>query len=124
MAAVVDDGFLLDPHPPPVLLKMYKYINRSLTFESILGTCKGQIHFQSPHGASDWHGEVSFNDETKTMGLLFNCLGGDQPLRSLLVAELADGAWEGVDYWGRSVRMELIAEYELDENEKWRPVPS
>ena len=102
---------------------MYKYINGSLKFNSALWTFRGQILFQSLSTSSGWHGSVIRNDEKKTMELVFNCRGCEQHMGPTVVAQVEDAAWEGVDYRGRSVRMELIKMYELDEEtEKWRPV--
>ena len=102
---------------------MYKYINGSLKFNSVLCTFRGQINFQSKHTTSGWHGSVKRNDEKKTMELLFLCRGEEHYVVTTVVTQVEDAAWEGVDYRGRSVRMELIKMYELDEEtEKWRPV--
>ena len=102
---------------------MYKYINGSLKFNSVLWTFRGQILFQSKRTTSGWHGSVIRNDEKKTMELVFNCRGDEQYVGSTVVAQVEDAAWEGVDYRGRPIRMELIKMYELDEEtEKWRPV--
>ena len=103
---------------------MYKYINGSLKSNSVLCTFRGQVNFFK-HTTSGWHGSVKQNDEMKTMELVFDWRGDEQYAGSTVVAQVEDAAWEGVDYLGRSVRMELIKMYELDEEtEKWRPVTS
>ena len=125
-------GKLLPPPPPPFqVLKMYKYKtsvrryskSESLGYDAVLMTCKGHIFFQSPFGCSGWHGEITMDEDKQTMGLKFNFFGQGGTLHHCLLTRGANGVWNGVDYKGRIITMEPIAEYLLCEDGiTWQPI--
>ena len=98
----------------------FRYENVGLQGPARTGTlwhCEGKVLYQSPHGATDWHG--SFTPRVDEFGssveIQFNARR-DGPLRPTLLRlqRCLAPCWIGYDCEGRAITLTLLGVWEQD----------
>ena len=103
---------------PPITCTAYRYICAEYLGQNCsLYLCNDRISFGGPTGVTQWHG-VSLHEDMRMLQLLFNYHGIITDLRWARLFQVGSDpeCWEGLDYAGEYVRLEIRERWQ------WNPI--
>ena len=88
-------------------MTQYRYENGDLSGavkSGVIWECLGQVTYQSPWGATDWHGSMEHRADG-FVELRFNCRGSGHPLRTVMFLRQTESLYKGYDDAARHITL-------------------
>ena len=117
----VSHGFNVVPGPDCKYMyrcRAFKYVNKETYLTGVLFLCCGQCSYRGFGHTTAWHGHCRLFSAGR-LYVEFQCDGDVTNLHVINFIETGDGMYEGKDYQGRRVTLELKANFDWCTTHEW-----